>query len=228
LKEDILALIPARRDSKGVPRKNVALVNGLPLISYTLRVALDSQAFSKITVSTNDSEVIHIASELDVDVLTRPEHLSGDITLADSVIEHFIGERKPHPCSIIVYLQPTSPLRSRDHITQALKMFSDRNPRAIVSVKPASSSVLKTYALQSDGTIQGIFGPNAPYASRQEFPTLLSPNGALYIFRVEEFSDQNQIPRSGVMPFLMDEASSLDIDSHEDLEQFRKVMRKQE
>lgn len=222
------ALVPARRDSKGLPRKNVALIHDVPLISYTIKAALESQSFAQITVSTNDNEVIDIASSLRVDVLSRPEHLAGDSASADAVIEHFIVERRPHPQSIIVYLQPTSPLRTGRHINEGLKLFCERNPRALVSVKTASPSVLKTYALQPDGTMTGLFSANAPYTSRQEFPTLLSPNGALYIFRVEDFTDQNQIPRSGVIPFLMDEASSLDIDSHDDLEQFRKVIQNQE
>ena len=221
---NILALVPARRGSKGLPGKNVALVDGLPLISYTINAAVRSGAFSQVTVSTNDREVMTIASKSGLDVLSRPEELASDSASADSVIDHFISERTPSPDSIIVYLQPTSPMRSSGHINQALTLFTAKNPDALVSVKRASPSIFKTCEVCPDGTIKGLFGPDAPYSSRQIFPELLSPNGAIYIFRAHQFSKHGKIPRTGVIPFKMDDQSSLDIDSPDDLAHFEKLI----
>lgn len=228
LTNNILALVPARRGSKGLPRKNLALVDGLPLISYTINAAIGSGAFSRVTVSTNDREVMTIASKSGVDVLSRPEELSNDLASADSVIAHFISERTPSPQSIIVYLQPTSPMRSSHHINQALALFVDKNPHALISVKRASPSIFKTYEVCPDGTIKGLFGLDAPYSSRQIFPEVLSPNGAIYIFRAHKFSENGQIPRTGVIPFEMDKQSSLDIDSPYDLAHFEKLLNSDE
>jgi len=224
LTNNILALVPARRGSKGLPGKNVALVDGLPLISYTINAAVGSGAFSQVTVSTDDREVMTIASKSGLDVLSRPEELASDSASADSVIDHFISERSPSPDSIIVYLQPTSPMRSSDHINQALTLFIAKNPDALISVKRASPSIFKTYEVCSDGTIKGLFGLDAPYSSRQIFPELLSPNGAIYIFRSHQFSKHGKIPRTGVIPFKMDDQSSLDIDSPDDLAHFEKLI----
>ena len=221
---NILALVPARRGSKGLPGKNVALVDGLPLISYTINAAVGSGAFSQVTVSTDDREVMAIASESGLDILSRPEELASDSASADSVIDHFISERSPSPDSIIVYLQPTSPMRSSGHINQALTLFTAKNPDALISVKRASPSIFKTYEVCSDGTIEGLFGLDAPYSSRQIFPELLSPNGAIYIFRANKFSELGKIPRTGAIPFRMDDQSSLDIDSPEDLVHFEKLI----
>ena len=221
---NILALVPARRGSKGLPGKNVALVDGLPLISYTINAAVGSGAFSQVTVSTDDREVMAIASDSGLDILSRPEELASDSASADSVIDHFISERSPSPDSIIVYLQPTSPMRSSGHINQALTLFIAKNPDALISVKRASPSIFKTYEVCSDGTIKGLFGLDAPYSSRQIFPELLSPNGAIYIFRAHKFSEHGKIPRTGVIPFKMDDQSSLDIDSPDDLAHFEKLI----
>jgi N-acylneuraminate cytidylyltransferase len=119
-------------------------------------------------------------------------------------------------------------MRSSDHINQALTLFIAKNPHALVSVKRASPSVFKTYEVCSDGTIKGLFGLDAPYSSRQIFPELLSPNGAIYIFRAQQFSEQGKIPRTGVMPFKMDDQSSLDIDSPNDLALFENLLNSNE
>ena len=225
---DIYALIPARRDSQGLPRKNIALINGEPLISFTISAAINASVFSNIVVSTNDAEVVDVARKSRIETLERPEGLANASANADSVVAHFIRTYQVSPLSVIVYLQPTSPLRTGAHIKRACEEFFAESARGLVSVVEVSRSFYKVYARQEDGTLSGLFGSDAPYCSRQSIPQLFLPNGAIYIFRVNEFMQDEQIPRSDIIPFIMDEQSSIDIDTLDDLTRVAAIIKKNE
>jgi len=134
-----LAVIPARGGSKGIPRKNVRLLNGKPLISYMIETALRCGLIDKVVVSTDSSEINRIAESADCAVLMRPVHLAtGDIPL-DPVIYHAmtaIEEREGAKYDVIITLQPTSPLLFAHSIDKALQHFFCSNIDTLISVVP--------------------------------------------------------------------------------------------
>ena len=118
----VLALIPARGCSKGIPNKNVKLFNGKPLIEWTIKLALNSKLIDKVVVSSDSKKIIDISRKLGSDTILRPKNISGDNSTTESAINHCINYYK-NDFEVIILLQPTSPLRKKDDLDNALKFF---------------------------------------------------------------------------------------------------------
>ena len=155
-----IALIPARAGSKGVPDKNIALLKGVPLIDYTINAALDSQLFDEVVVSSDGDSILNRADALGVLPLRRPKEYSEDNSSSDSVIEHVINTRKYKYSDSIMLLQPTSPLRTSQHILEASTRFFENNPAMLCSVKEIDKELLKSFTLISGDYIEPISSPD--------------------------------------------------------------------
>ncbi|MBO6178028.1 MAG: acylneuraminate cytidylyltransferase family protein [Selenomonadaceae bacterium] len=116
----ILGLIPARGGSKGVPRKNIKIINGKPLIVWTIEKAKKSKLIDKIVVSTDDEEIGRVAMEYGVEVLKRPKELANDTASTQDVMVHALEH---FPADTLVLLQPTSPCRSEGLIDECIEEF---------------------------------------------------------------------------------------------------------
>ena len=123
----ILAIIPARGGSKGIPRKNIVNLNGSSLIEYTINAALESNDITDIVVSTDDIEIAEISKELGAKApFIRPENLAQDSSESSPVVKHalnFMENHMGYEYDAILMLQPTSPLRTSKHISESIKMF---------------------------------------------------------------------------------------------------------
>ncbi|WP_299007971.1 acylneuraminate cytidylyltransferase family protein [uncultured Shewanella sp.] len=216
MRRKIVAVIPARGGSKGIPRKNLALLAGKPLIWYSIQSAKESGLFDEILVSSDDDEILQLAISEKVLAQKRPLTLAQDLTTSNEVINFIIEENKYEKSDLICLLQPTSPFRTAIHIKNA---FSIRNEHStVISVKKQNKSVYKTFLLGEDGFLQGLVSSEAPFIPRQLIPDLYLPNGAIYIFSVEKFIEsKNKIPQTNIVPFVMEDIESIDIDSSEDL-----------
>jgi CMP-N,N'-diacetyllegionaminic acid synthase len=214
-----IALITARGGSKGLPRKNILELKGIPLIGWTIGAALDCKLIDKVYVSTEDEEIKGIALSFGAEIIDRPIELASDTTSSEDVITHAIKylEAKGVAFSTIVLLQPTSPLRTAEHIDEALSLYSHQCADCVISVFEPSHTPVKAYIEQENGTITGLFNPGAPYTRRQDLPKSYQPNGAIYAFSVIKFQENNQIPRDDVYPYVMSEFNSADIDTFDDL-----------
>ncbi len=201
-----------------MPRKNVLPLAGFPLISWTIRAALGAQSVDEVYVSTEDEEISRISGELEARIIPRPGELAQDDTSSERVIEHAIDylTNSGIHLSEICLLQPTSPLRNSDHIDAAFDRYLQTNASCIVSVFKPSFNIVKSYKLTEDGSITGLISESAPYTRRQDLPTALLPNGAIYLFSAESFMKERQIPRENVFPFVMSEAESVEIDTESD------------
>ena len=118
----ILAIIPARGGSKGIPRKNINLLCGKPLIAYTIEAALSSKYIDSVVVSTEDEEIAKITKDYRVEVIPRPLELAHNNTPSLPVFQHvirFLEEVESFLPNIIVILQPTSPLRTASNFVRA-------------------------------------------------------------------------------------------------------------
>ena len=150
----VLAVIPARGGSKGVPRKNVKLLAGKPLIAYSIQAAQQSRAIELCLVSTDDPEISETARAFGADVLPRPDYLAEDTTSMPKVIEHVL-EQRGAGFDILLLLQPTCPQRTSTDIDNALKIFQERNVQSVISVYQVEDHhpARMAFALLGDGTV---------------------------------------------------------------------------
>lgn len=209
-----VAVIPARRGSKGVPNKNVIDLAGRPCIEYTINAAVEARIFDDIVISTNDPKAIAIANNRGVTVLLRPEHLCRDESPAADVVKHVIATLDLKGDDVLCYLQPTSPLRTQDHIQEAMENLRLKQ-LPLVSVKESTELPYKMFTIENG--LQPLFSDKHTNMRRQDLPKTYVANGAIYAFTVSQFNFAGGFPSTGGVPFVMDQISSMDLDTTEDL-----------
>lgn len=222
-----LALIPARGGSKGIPRKNLILVGGRPLVAWTLEAALQSQCIDEVWLSSDDKEILEVGRALGVKTLMRPETYASDTASAVVVVEHFLDSLPAELAALdpfIFYLQPTSPLRAATHIDAAFAQMMAQSAQASISVVELSISPYKTFMIDQSGRLKSLFDEKLSNARRQDLPTAFIPNGAIYIFRRSEFLARKGFPSNGSLPFVMTAEESLDLDSPDDLNRLMHIL----
>jgi CMP-N-acetylneuraminic acid synthetase len=215
-----LAIIPARKGSKGVKNKNIKLINKKPLIEYTINSTLTSELIDRIIVSTNDKKIIKLCKKKKVEFIVRPENLSNDKSNTLECIKHVLKylDRKEnyHPDAIIT-LQPTSPLRTTKHINDAIKLFkSNEKADSLVSCEsiPNKFYPFSSFLITKDNFVKKNFKKKEIYI-RQNKINYYSRNGAaIYITRRNKIN--NYIIGGKILAFRMDKISSIDIDDHVD------------
>ena len=216
----MVALIPARGGSEGVPRKNLADVGGMTLTERAIRSANECSYTSSVVVSSDDQEILDLAQRCGATPLVRPGELASGTARAEGVVEHFLATPEASTLDasdLIVYLQPTSPFRSSSHVAAALEAMYSAQADFLVSVKEASEHPAKTLSIDESGVLTAAPFSGDSSANRQELPSFHYPNGAIYAFTVGAFRRDNMIPVLGALPFIMDAHESLDIDTPDDL-----------
>lgn len=215
-----VALITARGGSKGLPRKNVLPLYGIPLIGWTIKAAQGCSYISKVLVSTDDDEIARISKDFGAEVIDRPYELATDTASSIDVISHAIfwmEQTEVQKYKGMILLQPTSPLRTSHHIKEAIELYEKATANFVISVFEPTHTPIKAYLENEDGTLSGLYSNEAPYQRRQELPKAYQPNGAVYAFSIDEFKLNNHFPRNKVFPYVMSEVESTDIDTLEDL-----------
>lgn len=219
-----LYLIPARGGSKGIPRKNIKLLNGEPLIKYSIDAARKVAPDADICVSTDDKEIIDVVESLGLKVpFTRPEKYATDSATSSDVALHALRfyESMGVNYDTIVMLQPTSPLRTAEHIKGALALY-DNSLDMIVSVRESASAFIICKE-NSDGFL---FLPlNTDFARRQDMPSYYEYNGAVYVMNSLELKKKGMAGFTKVKKYVMDDIASLDIDSQLDWNIVEMVMK---
>tara|TARA_B110000977_G_C11049059_1_gene481646 strand:- start:429 stop:1145 length:717 start_codon:yes stop_codon:yes gene_type:complete len=210
----VLAIIPARGGSKGLPRKNMKVFNGQPLIFWTIQAALASRCITHVVVTSDDDEVLDFAKGCGVEPLKRPAGLAEDHSSMIPVISHSLKSIEdsgiaPDYC---VLLQPTSPLRRSHHIDAAFDLVMEKKAAAGISVIERSSGAAKWF-LEKDGYMKGLVDNEAPFQQRQNLPRVLSANGAIYIVKCDFFSQNLSLLPDCTVPYLMEREDSIDIDT---------------
>lgn len=213
----IIALIPARGGSKGLPRKNLLPLQGEPLLSITVNAALGVPRITHTYVSTEDNEIKEVAKSSGAQIIPRPASLSLDDSTTDSVIGHTIDYLELTASDILVLLQATSPMRTRVHIEGALDLFLSQRPQLVMSVYKPNECIFKAFKQSSSGRLEAYFNADDPFKPRQSFEDIYFANGAIYIFTVGDFLLASRIPRSDIQPFFMGVTESVDIDHEIDL-----------
>lgn len=214
-KLNILAIIPARGGSKGVPRKNIRLLCGKPLIAYTIEAALSSKRIDKVVVSTEDEEIAEIARECGAEIIMRPVELADDSAPTEPVLEHavkYLKETEGYRADVIVLLQPTSPLRNSQHIDDALDTFFNNKYDSLLSVCPSHS-----FLWRIDN--KGPYPLNYDFKSRprrQDRQPEYRENGAIYITKYDILMKDHNRLGGRIGWYIMQEEHSWEIDTEFD------------
>jgi CMP-N,N'-diacetyllegionaminic acid synthase len=212
----ILAIIPARKGSKGIRSKNTKLIFNKPLISWTIEAAQKSKYINKIVVSTDCQKVKAIAESYNINVpKLRPYNLSTDTASSDDVIKHELNERKNF--DIVCMLQPTSPLRDFKDIDSAFEEFFNLDANALVSVCKDQHSPY--WSFEINGLyLKTLFPGKKINKRRQELAETYKLNGAIYIAQIDFYRKNSSFLSNKTVPYIMPFSKSIDIDTHEDFD----------
>ncbi len=214
----ILALIPARGGSKGLPGKNIKMLVGKPLLSWTVEAAKRCNWLDKIVVSTEDEHIAAIAREAGAEVpFLRPKELAGDTVSGMDVIFHAINwfEAKGERYDLLLLLQPTSPLRTSADIENAVKLFFERQAKAVISVCENEHPPYWSNVLPADQSMKNFLDQSA-IKNRQELPVFYRLNGAIYLSDMEYLKEKQGFWGSETYAYVMPRERSVDIDSYLD------------
>jgi CMP-N,N'-diacetyllegionaminic acid synthase len=210
-------IITARGGSKSIKKKNLSLLDGKPLLYYTITEALKSD-LDEIYLSSDDDEIIKYASQFEINIIRRPLHLASDEAKSIDVIKHVISELNSKDDNFCL-LQPTSPLRNCLHINEAMKLYQSDSSlvKSLVSVVQLDHNYNpdSLMFLSENGYLLNNNSNNNIYR-RQEKPIYFARNGAaIYIFNSKDV--QEKLLNGNILKFEMEKLSSIDIDTHEDL-----------
>lgn len=221
----VLALIPARGGSKGLPRKNVLVAADKPLIALTIEAALTARCVSKVVLSSDDDEIIDVARNYGCDVpFKRPESLASDTSSSVEVVCHALQELPGY--DYVVLLQPTSPLRNARDIDEAFELMVTMKAPACVSLKPVSESPYWMYQINGAGRLKTLIDSESAYGRRQDLPPVYALNGAIYMAEVSWFLTSRTFISAETVGYIMPQERSLDIDTADDFLAFKAIVEK--
>ncbi len=197
--KEVLVVIPARGGSKGIPRKNIRLLAGYPLIAYSIEIARQSTLVTRIIVSTDDEEIAAIARELGAEVpFLRPPELAQDDTRDLPVFQHalnWLNEKEGYIPDAVVQLRPTTPIRERDSLDRAIKLLID-HPAAdsVRAVVVPDKNPFKMWTIRPDGMMKPLIQldeiQEAYNAPRQSLPEAYWHSGQIDVIRPETLLDK--------------------------------------
>ena len=217
---NFISLVPIRAGSKGLKNKNIAKIQGIPLYLRTVNQAL--RITEKCIINTDINSILK-KKDFDENIVLfqRDKKFARDNTNMNSVLKDlFIKMNLIN--KVIVLLQATSPLRKDEDIKNAIKIFNNGKYSMVISVKRVKSNILK-YGYENNESFTPI-SKKYLYKNRQSLPKVFAPNGAIYIFSVNEFLKKNKLPENNIGFYEMPYERSIDIDKKEDLNKIRRII----
>ncbi|MFA5536727.1 MAG: acylneuraminate cytidylyltransferase family protein [Bacillota bacterium] len=212
----VLGIIPARGGSKGIPGKNIKPLLGKPLISHTIEVALDSNIFDRLIVSTDDKAIAQVSKEAGADVpFIRPAELATDEAKGRDVYLHAMNWIGLHDrrYDLMMLLQPTSPLRRAEDIIKALELLVRKQGEAVVSVCETEHHPWWSNILPSDLSMVNFLGEGSKNLNRQQLPHYYRLNGAIYCGYWDFVLNNENWYGSKTYALIMPQEHSIDIDT---------------
>ena len=214
-----LAIIPARSGSKGLPHKNIKHLNGVPLIAYTIRAALDSGMFDRVMVSTDSEEYSEIARQWGAEVpFLRSPETSTDKSSSWSVVKEVLDNyaKMGETFDTLALLQATSPLRTGVHIREAYALLEEKKAEAVIAVNEMGKALECLRHLEPELRLGAFAEKPHVYRPRQVFLPTYQVNGAIYIWRTENFSLDATIYTDNAVGYEMSRNYAFDIDDLDD------------
>lgn len=213
----VLGILPARGGSKGIPRKNIKLLGGKPLLAYTVETYLSTPEITRPVVSTENAEIKSIVQGLGIEVIDRPPELAEDLSPTEPALTHALEvvEKEGFRPDAVILTQPTSPFVKKEHIQEGIRLFATGNFDTVISVYEAPYAYTEDNPpAGGEGAIKPLFTKRAP---RQQRPGTYVENGAVYIMK-PELVRAGKIFGDRLGRIVMDRRSSLDIDDMNDWE----------
>lgn len=214
-----LAVITARSGSKGLKDKNIKLLNGKPLLAYSIEAAIQSKIFDEVYVSTDSAKYAAIAKEYGASVpFMRDEENAGDKasswdTIAEALDKYQkLGKKYDTVC----LLQPTSPLRTAEDIQKGYKLFEKNGAKAVIGVTETDHSPLWCGTLPKNQNLESFISKETLEKPRQELPAYYRINGALYILKTTEICSKPKLYEKDCFAYIMEKNHSVDIDDEID------------
>ncbi|MED4461197.1 cytidylyltransferase domain-containing protein [Metabacillus fastidiosus] len=212
----ILAIIPARGGSKGIPRKNIRELARKPLIAWTIEEAKKSKYIDRLILSSDDLEIIEVAKKYGCDVpFIRPKHLAEDTTPGIAPVIHAINELSGY--DYVILLQPTSPFRLAEDIDSCIEKVINAGAPSCVSVSEPEKSPYWMYILQERDRMKQLLSEKELITQRQDLPPVYALNGAIYIAETDWLNKTKTFLTDETVAFIMPRNRSYDIDEEEDL-----------
>ena len=212
----IIALIPAKKNSQDLKNKNLKKLNNLSLFELAILGAKKSKFINKIYLSSDSDKILSKGKKHQIELIRRKKSLSTNSASANSVIFDFIKNylKNDKENFIIVYLQPTSPFRNSNHIDGAINYFIKKKFRLLLSVTENKNFFKSLY--KKNNTLFPYFNDKLITKNRQNLKKIYCPNGAIYIFYSDDFMKNKKLSfvKSGY--FIMNKIDSIDIDDKED------------
>lgn len=220
----IIAIIPARGGSKGLPRKNIRLLGGKPLISYAIETAKKSKVIQRVLVTTDDKEIAEVAKKYGAEVpFLRPVELAEDGTPPDPVLKHaleFLREDENYKPDIVVWLEPPCPFRDPAQVDEAVRIFlADKKADSLRSVCEPFQNPFKSWTLEGKYlkpliTEKGKVLHTGP---RQKTRKVYWQNGAIFLLRYNTIMKKGNFFGDRILPFIVENDQFIDIDEEKDL-----------
>ena len=213
----MIAIIPARGGSKGLPGKNILPFCGKPLIAWTIETALECKALDRVIVSTDSEEIAGVARTYGAEVPgLRPAELALDTSSSIDVFIYLwkkLTDDSYANSTPFIILQPTAPLRNPNDIKEALKIFHEKQADSVISVSEATHPPVWAKKIDSKGILKDYFETSESLLNRQQIPAAYMPNGAIFILKKELVLKNRNYYSDKTYPYLMPFERSFDIDN---------------
>lgn len=227
----VIAIIPARGGSKGVKRKNLKELGDKPLINWTIEEAKKSKYIDKVIVSTEDNEIGEVAEKSRTCVIKRPIELALDNSPTIDSIVYTLDKlkKKKYIPNYVVLLQCTSPFRTSRHIDEAIEFFNDNKEKAdsLISVVLEKNVPYWLKFIDDNGFLKDFIKyDKKKFTRRQDFKKIYRLNGAIYMSKIDKIYENKSFESEKTISYVMDEKSSIDIDTEEDFEYAEFILKK--
>jgi len=217
MKRKILAIIPARLGSKGIPKKNTKVLLGKPLITWTIEQAIKSTLIHTVFVSTDSEEIAKISEKSGVQVpFLRPPELAKDDSPTIDAINHALEsfEKEGKTYDIVVLLEPTSPLRKAGDIDAAIRLFLDKYDHADALVSLGEVQLENPFIMEyiENNRLKKVISTNNHFYQRQQMPKVYFPYGVIYLSKVETLKKTRTFHQENTIPYLIERWQNYEID----------------
>ena len=221
----VLAIIPARSGSKGIPNKNIKYLGGRPLIEYTFDVCKNSNYIDRSIVTTDSQEIAEISLKNGMEVpFLRPSNISDDNSTAKSYVLHaleFLKNKENYIPETIIILQPTSPFRKAIDIDKCIEILNKKNADSVVSVTEIDKKYNPEwqFKVMMDGSLEFFHKEihwNNLVSRRQNLISTYTRNGAVYCFKINCLSFYKNIYGKKVFSYIMPKSRSINLDTFDD------------